>query len=259
LVPSLTETLVVLGLADRLVARTGYCIHPAADVARIAKVGGTKTVNLAKLRRLRPTHVVVNVDENRLETVEAIRAWGADAPEVVVTHPLGPEDNPALLEQLAATFALQPGVAERATALAATLRAELARTEAGGRTARRVLYLIWHDPWMTVARDTYLSRMLGRIGWQTLPDLRGGTVGAGRYPALRGDEAFLREVDLVLLSSEPFAFTAMHRQAALDLCPAARVLHVDGELLSWYGARAVEGLRYLRRIADDNAGPLVRP
>ncbi len=256
LVPSVTETLVALGLADRLVARTGYCIHPAAEVAQIAKVGGTKTVNLAKLKRLRPTHVVVNVDENRLETVEAIRAWGADAPEVVVTHPLGPEDNPALIEQMAATFARQPGLAERAAVMAASIGAELARTEPGRRVTR-VLYLIWHEPWMTVARDTYISRMLARVGWQTWPEMHGGAKGAARYPTVRGDEAWRAEVELVLLSSEPFAFTDAHRQAAHRLCPSARVLHVDGELLSWYGVRAVEGLRYLRRIAADNAGPFL--
>ena len=75
---------------------------PGASASRaVAKVGGTKDVNLAKLRRLAPTHVLVNVDENRRETVEAIRAWGADAPEIVVTHPLRAEDNLALVEQLA--------------------------------------------------------------------------------------------------------------------------------------------------------------
>jgi len=169
LVPSLTELVVALGLGDRLVARTGWCIHPAEALAGVAKVGGTKTVNLAKLRRLAPTHVLVNVDENRRETVEAIRAWGGAAPEIVVTHPFGPEDNPALVAQLAAVFAGRPEVAARADALQAALARELAATRPEGRTERKVLYLIWHDPWMTVARDTYLSRMLARIGWLTLP------------------------------------------------------------------------------------------
>src|SRR5678816_3115172 len=164
LVPSLTELVVALGLGDRLVARTGWCIHPAAALARVPKVGGTKTVNLAKLRRLAPTHVLVNVDENRRETVEAIRSWGEAAPEIVVTHPLGPEDNLALLADVAATFAGLPEVAERAEALRQALERELAATRPDGRPARQVLYLIWHDPWMTVARDTYISRMLGRIG-----------------------------------------------------------------------------------------------
>ena len=62
LVPSATETLVALGLAPRLVARTGFCIHPAEVVKDVPKVGGTKDVNLEKLKQLAPTHVVVNVD-----------------------------------------------------------------------------------------------------------------------------------------------------------------------------------------------------
>jgi hypothetical protein len=59
----------------------------------------------------------------------------------------------------------------------------------------------------------------------------------------------------VLLSSEPFAFEARHVAAAQALCPGATILRVDGELLSWYGARAVAGLAYLRTLGDDNPSP----
>ena len=72
LVPSLTELLCDLGLAPRLVGRTGFCIYPAGVVRAIPKVGGTKSVNLDKLRKLAPTHVVVNIDENEKPTVDAI-------------------------------------------------------------------------------------------------------------------------------------------------------------------------------------------
>jgi hypothetical protein len=252
LVPSLTELAVALGLGAHLVARTGWCIHPADAVRRVAKVGGTKTVNLDKLRRLAPSHVLVNVDENRQETVEAIRAWGAAAPRIVVTHPVDPEDNLALVAQLAAEFATLSGVADRAAALHAALQRELALTGPAGRAPRAVLYLIWHDPWMTVAQDTYISRMLARVNWRTLPARSGGAAGATRYPALAGDEPWLAEVEQVLLSSEPFAFGAAHAAAARALCPQARIMPVEGDLLSWYGARAVTGLAYLRRLADDN-------
>ena len=259
LVPSLTELVFALGLGGRLVARTGFCVHPKEQVASVAKVGGTKDVNLARLRRLAPTHVLVNVDENRRETIDAIASWGDAAPEIVVTHPLDPVDNLALVDQLAATFAGAPGLAERAAALREALAAELAATTPAGRPERRVLYLIWHGPWMTVARDTYLSRMLARIGWQTLPATTGGYAGAARYPVLAGSEPWLAEVELVLLSSEPFVFRAQHVDAAQALCPAARVRRVDGELLGWYGARAVGGLRYLRTLADDNGAPYAAP
>src|SRR6478736_4257195 len=135
LVPSLTELAFALGLGERLVARTGFCVHPKEQVAAIAKVGGTKDVRLDRLRRLAPTHVLVNVDENRRETIDAIRAWGDAAPRIVVTHPLDPEDNLVLVDQLAATFAGQPGVAEKAAALRSDLAAELAATLPAGRRA----------------------------------------------------------------------------------------------------------------------------
>lgn len=246
LVPSLTELAVELGLLEHLVARTGFCIHPHEPLRRVAKVGGTKDVNLAKLKRLAPTHVLLNVDENRLELVDALQAF---VPKLVVTHPCSPQDNLALIDQFVAEFGTLPQVAERASALRSSLQHELATTCASNFEPRQVLYLIWKDPWMTVARDTYLSRMLAAVGWHTLPALDGGVSGAARYPVLRGDEPWLAHVQRVLLSSEPYRFGGEHIAAAQALCPAAQVRCVDGELLSWYGARAVPGLRYLRALA----------
>jgi ABC-type Fe3+-hydroxamate transport system substrate-binding protein len=244
-VPSLTELVVALGLGPRLVARTGFCIHPAEVVRSVPKVGGTKAVNLERLRRLAPTHVIVNVDENRHDIVPALHEMGA---QVIVTHPCGPEDNLALVDQLAAVFDAEPHVRERARALREALQHELGETRGDGCLPARVLYLIWHDPWMTVARDTYLSRMLARIGWHTEPAQDGGPHGAARYPVVRGDEPWLAQVERVLLSSEPFVFKDQHLAPAQALCPQARVQRVDGELLSWYGPRAVPGLRYLREL-----------
>ncbi|KQW46424.1 MULTISPECIES: helical backbone metal receptor [unclassified Roseateles] len=245
LVPSATETLVALGLGHRLVARTGFCIHPAEVVADVPKVGGTKDVNLAKLKKLMPTHVVVNVDENRLETFEALRQF---VPQVIVTHPRRPEDNLMLFEQLRAAFADEAGVNERAASLSAEFRAALAGCRAVPRPDENVLYLIWREPWMTVARDTYISTLLAEAGWRTWPNALGGEHGAGRYPVLQGDEAWLRRIDRVLLSSEPYRFDATHMAQAQALCPQARVQLVDGELLSWWGARGAAGLDYLRRL-----------
>lgn len=247
LVPSLTELLVALGLKPWLVARTGFCIHPRAELLDVPKVGGTKDVDLAALRRLAPSHVLVNVDENRRDTVEALREF---VPHILVTHPLGPEDNLDLLEQLGSSFGDLPGVRERASTLALALRDELSACASRPWPAQRVLYLIWREPWMTVARDTYIARMLAQVGWQTLPAVAGGATGAARYPVLAGDEPWLDQVDRVLLSSEPYRFTERHFAAAQALCPRARVQLVDGELISWYGPRAGQGLAYLRELAS---------
>ena len=92
LVPSITELICDLGLAAQLVGRTGFCVHPREVVRRIPKVGGTKDVDLDKLRALRATHVLLNLDENRDEDARAIAGF---VPELIVTHPLAPLDNVA--------------------------------------------------------------------------------------------------------------------------------------------------------------------
>lgn len=258
LVPSITELLVDLGLGAFLVGRTGFCIHPAVVVQGIAKVGGTKDVNLEKIKKLLPTHVIVNVDENTLPAVKALREF---VPRVIVTHPQSPLDCIALIDQLLAEFATDSialsAMNTPATELKEQINAALARLEAMPKRHQRVLYLIWKDPWMTVARDTYISRMLHLIGWQTWPEVVGGDgiaqAGAARYPALGGDEPWLKDAKLgvqrVLLSSEPYRFDASHVAEVKAWLPQATVQLVDGEMLSWYGSRSVKGLAYLAELA----------
>lgn len=254
LVPSVTELLVDLGLGDFLVGRTGFCIHPAHAVQDIAKVGGTKDVNLTKIKKLLPTHVIVNMDENTLPTVRALREF---VPNVIVTHPKTPLDNITLIDQLVTEIAVNLTVFDAINAKAD----ELKRLVNEGLNAlrvltpspRRVLYLIWRDPWMTVARDTYISRMLDLIDWQTWPDVQGGEMGAARYPVVRGDEPWLSGVQRVLLSSEPYRFDASHLQHVQVWLPAAKVQLIDGEMLSWYGSRSVQGLTYLAELLKGDA------
>ncbi len=231
LVPSLTELLCELDLADELVGRTGFCIHPRLALRRVPKVGGTKSVNLDKVRALMPTHVVLNVDENRKEDADALARF---VPNLVVTHPLAPLENLALYRQFGSVF----GREREAEALCARFQAAFDAAATARLPERRVLYLIWKDPWMTVSPDTYISRTLSVFGLRTVPEAV-----AKRYPEiedLRGVDA-----DLVLLSSEPFRFREKHVDEVARLTGRPTLL-VDGEMTSWYGPRAIAGLAYLR-------------
>lgn len=239
LVPSITELVCDLGLTERLVGRTGFCIHPKALLRRIAKVGGTKTVDMAKVRALAPTHVILNIDENEKPLAEALRAF---VPHLIVTHPLAPLDNPPLYRLIGGIF----GAAETAERLCVDFHMAHEALAADRHRPRTVLYLIWKDPWMTVTRDTYISRTLALAGLATLP---AGSANA-RYPEISLTEDWIAGVDVVLLSSEPYMFRAKH-VAALAGHPAfsGRPVHlIDGEMTSWYGSRAIEGLRYLREF-----------
>lgn len=249
LVPSITELLCELDLAAALVGRTGFCIHPKDTLRRIPKVGGTKDVDLEAVRRLAPTHVVVNVDENTRETADALRSF---VPAIVVTHPLSPQDNPPLFRLLGGIFNRE-AAAER---LCAAFDAALAAATAA-RRPQRVLYLIWRDPWMTVARDTYISRMLGLYGWETWP-----ADDVPRYPTLQPEDCRGR-VDRVLLSTEPYPFRAKHLLEVARMLPRVPATLVDGEMVSWYGSRAIAGLHYLadyvREAATGQAGSALIP
>jgi ABC-type Fe3+-hydroxamate transport system substrate-binding protein len=244
LVPSLTELVCELGLADRLVGRTGFCIHPRATLKSVPKVGGTKDVKLDAVRALAPTHLIVNIDENRRDAVEALARF---VPNVIVTHPCTPHDNFALYRLFGAVF----HCGEAAGRLAGQLEAALAHAGevAAGLPRERVLYLIWRAPWMTVARDTYIAATLAAVGWDTEP-----AGAATRYPEVDWSAPWLAAVERVLLSTEPFRFRERHLAEAEGLA-GRRATLIDGEMTSWYGSRAVAGLRHLaelrRQLARD--------
>lgn len=241
LVPSVTELLFDLGLGGQVVGRTGFCIHPRAQVRRVPKVGGTKTVDVARVRRLAPTHVVVNVDENPRPVVDELAGF---VPGLVITHPIDPEDNLGLYRMLGGIFGREAEAADLSRAFQAEL--DTTRAFAAGLARERVLYLIWKSPWMTVSRDTYISRMLALVGWDTVP-----ANAHLRYPPVDLSPQLLLGVARVLLSSEPYSFVERHMAELRGELPPQchpEIQLIDGGMTSWYGSRAIEGLRYLRAL-----------
>ena len=239
LVPSITELVCELGLAGNLVGRTGFCVHPKGVVRGVPKVGGTKTVDLDKIRELAPTHVIVNVDENTRETAAALDAL---VPNLIVTHPLAPMDNVALFRLLGAVFRC----GAQAEALVAQFDAAHGRAVAARfpPSRRNVLYLIWREPWMTVSRDTYISRALALVGLDTVPEST-----SERYPKIELESA-AEHAEIVLLSTEPYRFRAKHvaELRSLPSLAGKPVELVDGELTSWYGSRAIAGMDYIAAL-----------
>jgi ABC-type Fe3+-hydroxamate transport system substrate-binding protein len=216
------------------VGRTGFCVHPKETLRNVAKVGGTKSVNLEKVRALRPTHVIVNVDENKKETADALAGF---VPNLIVTHPLSPLDNLALYRQIGKAF----GKEREAELLCERFDSVFRSIKTKNFEKKNILYLIWKEPWMTVSRDTYISRTLALFGLQTLPERT-----AARYPKLK--DLDLPGCDLILVSTEPYRF---REEDAKDIrAKTGKPTHlIDGEMTSWYGPRAIAGLRYLSDFA----------
>lgn len=239
LCPSLTELVFALGCGEQLVGRTRFCVQPAGAVDAIEKVGGTKNPKIERIVALAPDLVLMNEEENRVEDVDALRSAGL---QCHTSMPRGVADAAATVRSIGATLK-RADAAERIARDMETRHARV-RAATAGRSPVTFAYLIWRNPYMVVGGDTYVSALLSDAGGLNV------FAGAGRYPSVRPDELRTADPSLVLLSSEPFPFTAQHGDelAAETGLPVTRFQLVDGELLSWHGPRTAAGLEYAHHM-----------
>lgn len=230
LVPSQTELLFDLGLDEEIVGVTRFCVRPADRTRLRLKVGGTKDVRPDRIEGLAPDLILANREENEREAIEALAArypvWVSDVADL--------DDACAMIEAVGEVVD-RPEAAEF---LVATIRRRFARLTP--LIGLRVAYLIWREPWMVAGGGTFIDAMLRSIG------LVNHFAGRPRYPQI--DAAELRDVDCVLLSSEPYPFRSKHVGELRQALAPIRVEWVDGEIFSWYGSRLREAPDYLRAL-----------
>jgi hypothetical protein len=165
-------------------------------------------------------------------------------PHVIVTYPKRPEDNPPLYRLIGGIFGNAPEAERLCAAFTAAHRRLLALGPA--LRPRRVLYFVWKNPWMGVSRGTYIANALALVNWRVLGHRDGVD-----YPELALTPELLDQAELVLFSTEPYAFAAADLdEFARDFgCPRGKLRIIDGEYVSWYGPRAIAGLDYLGEFA----------
>ena len=217
-------------------------------MARTPKVGREKDPDLARIRALAPDLVVANMEENRRDVVEALRAEGVP---VWVIFPRTVADGIGLVRDLGALTATEA----TAEALARPLEVARARalTRVADRPRPRVFCPIWRGPYMTINHDTYVHDMLRTCGGDNV-----FAASPARYPTVTLEEVRAAAPDVILLPDEPYRFRAAHRAdfAPLADVPAVRAdrVHlVDGKLLSWYGPRIAEALERLPALLSGDA------
>ena len=233
LVPSITETLFDLGLtSDEIIGRTKFCIHPEELVKNIEIIGGTKNLNLEKIKALKPDLIIANKEENVKEQVEELMRDF----KVLVTNVETLEDNYYLIKQLGHLFGKQ----EKAQLL--NLKTYEAFDIPKPEKSLKVAYLIWKDPYMTVGGDTFISRILEELGFENLFKTQ------KLYPEVQLEE--LKEADLIFLSSEPFPFKEKHMAEIQTICVDQKIMIVDGEAFSWYGSHLAKCGEYYRELLE---------
>lgn len=233
LVPSQTELLVDLGLEKNIVGITHFCVHPVFLKQIKTSVGGTKKVNLRKVRELEPDIILCNKEENTREMVEELEKIALVHVSDVETL----EDAYALIVDYGEIFNCKP-LAET-LAVSIQKKAFAIRQLALNSPRRRVAYFIWNDPLMVAGSGTFIDELLKLNNFENV-------FTAERYPEMQMEELGKKEIDLCMLSSEPFPFNKEHASKFQHLAKEVKI--VDGEYFSWYGSRLTDAMDYFRQF-----------
>lgn len=238
LVPSLTEYLWALGLTEEVVGITKFCVHPKDWYENKTRVGGTKQLNISKIKQLEPELIIANKEENTKEAIEQLQKEF----EVVLTDIL---DIEGALEALS-TIGKAVAKEQQAQQLIAEIKVRFSQQK-GLFKGQTFLYFIWKDPYFLVGKDTYIHSFLSHFGLKN-------TCALERYPSLEDWKNHVATADkaptYIFLSSEPFPFESKHIEQVQVLFPASQIILIDGEMCSWYGSRMLEAAAYMQQLAQ---------
>lgn len=233
LVPSQTELLHYLGLDQEVTGITKFCIHPSHWFRNKSRIGGTKNINLEKIRQLKPDLIIANKEENDQQQIEALAhdfpTWVSDVTDLSTALEMiqqvgeicGKKDPAHLLvKNINQQFALLSPLSPQT----------------------KVAYLIWQKPFMVAGADTFINSMLTSAGFINVFS------NEKRYPVVDLEQIKSAGCSHVFLSSEPYPFKEKHRAELQKQLPGCKVLLVNGELFSWYGSRLLKAPAYFNQL-----------
>lgn len=235
LVPSQTELLFDLGLNEEIMAVSKFCIHPKEKVKSKIRIGGTKNLNIEKIKSLRPDLIIGNKEENDEEQIKELMkdftVWISDIQTIGEVY--------AMIDSVGKITGKQKQADRIIKDIRVAIRnLQLSKTE----DVFTAAYLIWNDPMMTIGNNTFINHMLGIAGFKNVfNDLR-------RYPEIDIQDLKSRSPQFLLLSSEPFPFSTKHAEEFEKLLSQTKILLVDGEMFSWYGSRMVKSIAYFEQL-----------
>jgi len=238
LVPSQTELLYYLGLEDEVIGITKFCIHPNKWFRNKIRIGGVKSIDIKKIIELKPDLIIANKEENIKEQIETLQPY----------FPIHVTDVSTLEQayEMIHNIGKLTNKEEKANSLVQLVKESFSKiTIHKEQQPKRVGYLIWKNPFMTVGGDTFISNMLHHAGYKNIFEHK------KRYPETTLEEINNIQADYIFLSSEPYPFKQKHIDEILQAMPQlkAKIILVDGEMFTWYGSRLLKTADYFNELA----------
>lgn len=234
LVPSQTELLYDLGLGDKVVGITKFCIHPKEWFRIKTRIGGTKNIHFSIIEGLRPDLIIANKEENVKEQIEQL----AQKFDVMVTDVNNLDEALNMISEIG----LVTDTNEKAAKIVELISSAFNSIPIESFSFKKAAYLIWKDPYMAAGNNTFIHDMLPYCG------LKNVLAHTSRYPEITLEQLKQLKVEVVLLSSEPYPFKEKHIKEIQSVLPEVNILLVDGEMFSWYGSRLLQAPAYFRTV-----------
>lgn len=233
LVPSQSEFLWDIGLRNELIGISKFCVHPAEMHKALERIGGTKSLNLERIKQLHPDLIIGNKEENEKGQIKMLQkefnVWMSDIYNF--------EDAFVMMRELGAIL----GREKLAANIIESAKVSLARIKNMFK-GKSVAYFIWNQPYLFSANNTFIDYVLNYLGFRNVLGHY------KRYPEITIGELKSIKPEFCFLSSEPFPFKEQHATELKKLLPDSKIVLVDGEMFSWYGSRLLKLEGYVSEL-----------
>ena len=189
LAPNLTEIVFALGEGDHLAGDTDFCDYPP-EAAQKPRVGGPVNPNLEQVVALMPDLILATKSINRRETVDGLGRIGLP---VYVTDPHSVDDMIASIEHIGMVLHSE----KNAAPLAKDLRERLSNLDRrlAGTVPRRVLFVVWTDPLITIGRGTFIADALRRAGAHSVVNVN------AEWPRINFEEILRQQPEFLVFAT----------------------------------------------------------
>jgi len=244
LAPGNTEIIYALGLEDRLVGVTEYCDYPQAAKQK-PQIGGFSTVDIEKVVEIEPD-LILATNIHRDEVVPQLERLGLT---VLVLDPWTLDDVLEAINLVGRITGKVEAASRLTTEMENRIKSITDKTTTLPESQRpKVLYIVWHDPLMTVSSETRIHELIVKAGGINIAsDLEGG------YPTISLEAVIMANPQVIIAGSGhgsgqdvpvQFALTDP-RLAEVAARQNGRVHEIDSNLTSRPGPRIVDGLEKL--------------